>query len=148
MVPNHPACRIRSDRRGVAAAEFALVATALLIFVLAILDIGGAVYQRMVLQQAARAGGQYAISFPTQSAGIKSVIQSALPSAWTNVTSTATMCLCDQSDQGGSCGSVCGSGEGSYLVIALQRPYSTFLVPTGNCTAITGNCVTYVVRFQ
>jgi Flp pilus assembly protein TadG len=132
----------------VAAAEFAMVAMALLVFVLAILDIGGAIYERLVLQQAARAGGQYAISFPTQQDGITKAIRSALPSGWTDATSSSTQCMCNEASQGGSCGSVCSAGTGSYIVIQVQRPYSTYLVPTGNCRKIKGNCVTYVVRFQ
>lgn len=143
------------DRMGVAAAEFAMVASILVVFVVAIVDIGGAIQQRMVLTQAARGAGQYAISFPTdtmgstQTPGITSALTQALPASWTDVVSTVTMCLCADGNQSSSCGSVCGSGPGGYYVLKLKRPYSDFLFPTGNCGDDSqANCVTYVVRFQ
>jgi Flp pilus assembly pilin Flp len=141
--------RLFGDRRGVAAAEFAMVATVLAIFVVAIVDIGGAIQQRMVLTQAARAVGQYAMSFPTQSAGIASALTHALPATWTDVVPNVTMCICADGNQPSSCGSVCSSGEGGYYVLTLKRPYSDFLIPTGNCgDGSQANCVSYVVRFQ
>ncbi len=140
--------RISRDRRGVAAVEFAMVSVVFLTFIVAVVDIGGAIQQRLVLQQAARAAGQYAISFPTQTDGITKAVGKALPADWTNVTvAPPTACFCAQAN---SCGSVCASGKGGYIVLQLERPYAPYLFSAiGNCSdGTSSNCVTYVVRFQ
>jgi Flp pilus assembly protein TadG len=142
---------LRADRRGVAAAEFAMVATVMLLFVLAIVDIGGSIQQRLVLQQAVRAAGQYAQSFPTQTDGIQKAVQAALPSGW--LSSVTMSCQDAASSQTSDCSSGCSSstvsGSGS-MVLQVCRPYTPFLFQTGNCTVgnQSGNCVSYAIRYQ
>ena len=147
--------RLRTDRRGVAAAEFAMVASVLLVFVVAILDIGGSIQQRMVLQQAVRAAGIYAQSFPSQSGaggnGIAGAVTAALPSTWTDVQQTALLCPGASADPGINCSPSCGgSASGTYMVLQVCRPYKPFLIQTGNCTVAgqSGNCVSYVIKLQ
>jgi Flp pilus assembly protein TadG len=104
-----PVQALRHDRRAVAAAEFALIVPVLVTLLLGVFEIGNAVHQQLVLQQALRAGGLYALSFPTQTGeispannGILLAIQAALPPSWTmnvaaaplgttNATVTATL---------------------------------------------------------
>jgi Flp pilus assembly protein TadG len=143
---------VRQDRRGVAAAEFAMIVPVFLIMLLATYDIGNYVLQQMQLQQALRAGGQYALSFPTQYSGMESAITAALPSGLqTTVTfpsSPTASCVCWSS--GGStpvaCSASCASGttKQSTLTLTAQLPYSPFMFATLG-TTISG---TYVVRFQ
>jgi hypothetical protein len=122
----------------------------MMLFVVGVVDVGASIEQRMVLAQAARAAGQYAAVFPNQTAGINSAIGKALPTGWTDVTSTVTPCICAQNPSGAACGTVCTGGRGSYVIVQLQRPYTPFLFPTGNCGTHDhpANCVAYVVRFQ
>ena len=140
------------DRRGVAAVEFALLASVLLLFVVGIVDIGTAIQQRMALEQAARAAGQYAVSFPNQTDGITRAVTMALPPGWTDVRmpSPPSVCFCGGNGAGASCEAVCSGGSGAYIVVQLQRPFSPFLFPTGNCVSsgTPANCVSYVVRIQ
>jgi Flp pilus assembly protein TadG len=126
--------RLRHDRFGVAVTEFALVAPVLATLLVGVVDIGGAVYQQAMLQQALRAGGQYAVSFPTQSGsiddpnnGILLAIQQALPANLTNVTvATPVVTL----------------GPPSYVALSASCPFSPLLLP------ITTLSVNYVVRIQ
>jgi Flp pilus assembly protein TadG len=143
--------RLLADRRGIAAAEFAMVATVLLLFVLAILDIGASIQQRMVLQQAARGAGIYAQSFPNQTTGITEAITAALPASWTNIVTNTLLCQGESVSQSANCSAACGGNDsGSYLIVQVCRPYSPFLFQTGNCTVggQSGNCVSYVIRVQ
>ena len=88
------------DRRGVAAVEFALIMPVLVTLLFGVYHIGNAVHEMLLLQQALRAGGLYALSFPTQlgadllpttpNNGILLAIQEALPAGWTaNAAGTA-----------------------------------------------------------
>lgn len=145
--------RLRTDRRGVAAAEFAMVATVLLLFIVAIVDIGASIQQRMVLQQAARAAGIYAQSFPTQTNDIISAVQAALPSTWSDANvATPLTCSGASSAQLSGCVQACGGGTSgdTYLVVQICKPYKPFLFATGNCNVGTqpGNCVSYVIKLQ
>ena len=143
--------RLLTDRKGIAAVEFAMVATVMLLFVVAILDIGSAIQQRMVLQQAARAAGLYAQSFPTQTTGISRAVAMALPQQgqgdWSNVTMS---CQDASGGQAADCSAGCGSGNiggSGTMVVTVCRPYTTFLFHTGNCTTLTGNCVSYAIKY-
>jgi Flp pilus assembly protein TadG len=141
-----------ADRQGVAAAEFAIVASVVLIFVVAIVDIGASIQQRMVLQQAARAAGIYAQSFPQPTSNILSAAAAALPASWTGTTTTnALMCQGGTVSAGTDCTASCnGGGSGTYLIVQVCKPYTPFLFQTGNCTTASGpgNCTSYVLRLQ
>jgi Flp pilus assembly protein TadG len=132
----------RTDQRGVAALEFALIASALLILLLGGYDIGNAIQQRMLLQQALRAGGQYAMSFPTQTdpsgsvgtdSGIVQAINQALPANWLSQEPTVTF----SPDP--------GHGPPYYITMSATRPFSAILLGTLLPDTTSG---TYVVRVQ
>jgi Flp pilus assembly protein TadG len=78
-------CRLagsRKPRGGTAAMEFALVAPIMVLLFMAAFDLGNAAQQLIVLNQAVRAGGVYANSFPTDTTGITNAVTNALPSDW------------------------------------------------------------------
>jgi Flp pilus assembly protein TadG len=137
----------RRDRRGVAAVEFALIAGALMTLLLGVYDIGNAIQQRLVLQQALRAGGLYAVSFPTQSDGIAAAINAALPASWqANVTVTPPRmwCTCSGSGTTDSCPLSCAGGTPQvFVTLGVSRPYSPYLF-----RALGDNTASYVVRVQ
>ncbi|MGD0103354.1 MAG: TadE/TadG family type IV pilus assembly protein [Rhodopila sp.] len=122
---------VRLGAGGVAAAEFALIAPVLIAMMLSVYDIGNAVWQRLLLQQALRAGGQYAMSFPTQTSGITQVITASL-SGLTQVTVVAPAMSPPP-----------GDGPPYYVTLSASRPYAPFLLPLN-----TENVASYVVRVQ
>ena len=148
-----PTASIRAclrDRRGVAAAEFAVIASVLLTLLLGVYDIGNAVQQRMQLEQAVRAGAQYALSWPDQTTGIAGAITAALPAGWAaTVNVVSPVCYCWSSGGGGATATPCqdtcsaGSTKRSYVTLSATNNSTPFLL-----SAIAGNSATYVVRFQ
>jgi pilus assembly protein CpaE len=151
LAPTAAAVRaFRNDRSGVAAAEFALIASFILTLMLGVYDVGNAIQQRLQLEQAVRAGAQYALSWPDQTSGISAAISAALPAGWTNATVSAgsPVCYCWSSGGGATaspCGNVCaaGSTKRSYVTLSATNNSAPFLL-----SAVAGNSVTYVVRFQ
>jgi Flp pilus assembly protein TadG len=119
---------IQCGRRGVAALEFALIAPVLILLLLGVYDIGNAVDEQMVMQQALRAAGQYAMSFPENNNGILAAIQQGYPSGWTGVTSTVT---------GPS-----GNAPPYYVTLQASLTFPSLILP------LPATTVTYVVRVQ
>jgi Flp pilus assembly protein TadG len=141
---------LRRDRRGVAATEFALVASVMLTLLLGLYDIGNAIQTRLQLEQAVRAGAQYAMSFPDQTSNIETAIKSALPVNWTSTTVNVSplACWCWSSAGGNTstpCSTTCPAGttKRSYETLTASINSTPFLF-----SAVTGNSATYVVRFQ
>jgi len=87
--------RTPQSRRGIAAAEFALIAPIMVVCLVAVYDLGRALQQQIRLNQAVEAGGMFAIYFPANSAGMTSVVSAAV-SSWTNVSvaTPSTTCFC------------------------------------------------------
>lgn len=71
--------RLRRDRRGAAAVEFALMATFLLGLLVPIADLGAYIYNSMQLQLAAQAGAEYAARHDWDPNGILSAMKGAAP---------------------------------------------------------------------
>jgi Flp pilus assembly protein TadG len=132
MAPRDPKRRLirqtRLDGHGVAAVEFALVAPILLAILLSIYDLGNAIQQRSALQQAVRAGGRYAMTYPDRADGIVAAIKQAYPFTWVGANPTVEPST--------------GNGPPLYLTLSATPSYSTLLLP------IPSTAVTYVVRFQ
>jgi len=151
--------RLLRDRRGMSALELVLVAAVLAPAIIAVVDIGNAAQQQIELQQALRAGGQYAMTFPADpsntsnvnSANIKTVVTAALPSNWTSgstkditVGASTASCTCYPSGTSVTCFSgACAAGQTpeGFITLTASTVYSgTFLNTTINAS--------YVVRFQ
>jgi hypothetical protein len=128
------------DRRGVAALEFAMVATVMLILLLGGYDVASVIQIRLQLQQALRVGGQYAMAYPTQSFGnglegqngIILAVKQALPNLPGVTVRPPAM------------SPSAGEGPPYYMTLTASAPYTPLLIlgPT------IENSVTYVVRFQ
>jgi len=71
--------RLRGDRRGAAAVEFAMMAPFLLGLMVPIADLGTYVYDSMQLQLAAQAGAEYAARHDWDPNGILAAMQNAAP---------------------------------------------------------------------
>src|SRR3954449_11084270 len=90
-IPSHPA----RSRSGNVAVEFALIAPVAILMLVGITDYGMAVYDRMQLSSAVRAGIQYALHHSANPAIIEQVVMSALTIDHAAVTVTAAeVCEC------------------------------------------------------
>jgi hypothetical protein len=139
--------KIGRDQRGVAAAEFAIVGTVILFVMAGLFDIGSFVQQRLVLEQAVRAGGQYAQSFPNQTNGIIAAVNGSLP--WTSgVNVSVTTCFCSQGSQSDACGTVCAGSTGSFIQITASRNFSPMMFLNPDSSGNAANTVSYVIEFQ
>jgi hypothetical protein len=95
-MPARLAARVKQlGRRGVAAMELALVMPLLLLTLVFTIDLGGALEQSIRLENAARNGAQYALSYPTDTAGIRDQVLQSLP-GWTDVqiATPELRCIC------------------------------------------------------
>jgi len=82
------------DRRGAAALEFMLIASALFTLLLAVAGFGDVTQRQIAIHSAVRAGGEYARFFPTDSTGIQNAVTNALPSGWTLSATPTVTCSC------------------------------------------------------
>jgi Flp pilus assembly protein TadG len=142
-------CRsVRGDRHGMSVLELAIIGPILVVAVVAVVELGNAAQQQILLQQALRAGGQYAMSFPTDTNGIQSAVTNALPSNWNNVTvgTPTASCTCWSSSLTSNCvasGPPCTSSQTVERFMALTA--SSVYTGTFIHTTISSS---YVARYQ
>lgn len=137
---------IATDRSGVAAVEFALVAGIVIVMLVAVFDLGLWVWQGMQLEGALLAGVHYAQEFPEDSSGINSVIAGSLPSALSNATVTVSAPVLDcgpgtTTTTEGGCSPV--TAQRVFVTLSISRPFSPLYF-----TQITNTSLQYVIRVQ
>lgn len=127
------------DRSGVAAVEFAIVSTLLLILLGGISDFGLALLDKSLLANAVAQGAQYAYLNPTTtSTQIKSVVQgsSSLTGVVGTVTGPACYCITATTTPAltapptpGTCTATCADGTkpGTYVIISANYTYNAIL---------------------
>jgi hypothetical protein len=119
-----------ADELGVAAIEFAMVTTVLLIILMGLLDYGIAVINKMELESSTRSGAQYALLDSSSTAVIVSTVENSLtlPEADTSVTVTE---FCECSDGIAiSCDDTCGTGNvRHFMTITASYNYTPFFLP-------------------
>lgn len=141
---NRFVARLKRDRQGAVAIEFAAVATVLALLFVGIIDFGLAYVRSAQMVNAVRAGTQVGLvtsaSENAQSpnnAQIRQAVVAATPfpiaDPMTQVT-VAPFCECADGTQVASCssdvGSVCtglGGGRGAFLAVTLTAPYDFML---------------------
>jgi Flp pilus assembly protein TadG len=125
----HPSLRMKRRLQGdsgMAAVEFAILASVLLLLVMGLADYGLAVYYRMQVESAALIGAKYAAKYPTDSAGITSAVNSATHiSSFTSVT-PAKLCECANAlGTSVSCSTTCaGSTLNEYMTVTVTYSYT------------------------
>lgn len=150
--------RLLCDRRGGPAMEFAIIAPILVVCLTFVFDLGSALQQRIRLAEAVRAGGLYAVSYPTDTTNavnatkISAAVTAAVPD-WTDLTvSTPAMtCQCwnrttfvfTTVDCPSTSSCAAGSELRRYITISASRPFSPVLMTSINSVAFS-----HVVRFQ
>jgi hypothetical protein len=139
------AARVKQlGRRGVAAMELALVMPLLLLTLVFTIDLGGALEQSIRLENAARNGAQYALSYPTDTAGIRDQVLQSLP-GWTDVqiATPELRCVCPGSG-GVTCSNedLCPVFTEQYITISVFRPHRPILRtsfnPLGSVPVVQG----------
>jgi Flp pilus assembly protein TadG len=116
--------------RGVAAVEFAILAPLLILMLIAMVDLGIGILRKMQVENAAHAGGQYAMLLGFNSSSIATAVSSA--TSFTGITvSPAPTKFCGCPTTSGvtvtDCSATCtgGSTAGSYVTVSAQAQYDT-----------------------
>lgn len=124
----------RLGRKGIAALEFGLLAPVLLIAITAVLDYGIALYYKMQLSTAVRAGIQIAATDPTN-ANLTAIITEAATGATglsgISVPAPTTFCECSTSPNVTvSCASSCAGGTlQTFLALTVNYTYTPLFLP-------------------
>jgi Flp pilus assembly protein TadG len=136
--------RVLQQRRGAAAAEFALAVPVLVALAAGLFDWGAAAVKSSALRSSARAGLQYAMAHPSDTAGIQNTVLGSLNTTADQVTiATSQACECDGA--AAECGSVCPDGSPSEVYVTVTAteslqpvfPGSSMVLPptlTGSAT--------------
>lgn len=132
------------DRAGNVLVEFALLLPVAAVLLLGLFDYGRAVNERMALQSAARAGGEYAMRNFSDTAGITQAVQAAsgLESQTLSVTTTQ-FCECPDGTSV-ACGGTCATGEFlAFVSVTVTKPFGTMLPGSvvGNGELLSGSAV-------
>ncbi len=128
--------------RGGPLLEFALIAPLLVLFLVAVGDLGFAAYDLMQLQAAAEAGAQYAARNTWNAAAIETAVTGATGIAGVTATPAPSQ-LCGCPDGGSlsltSCGNTCPSGSpaGLYASVSARLQYRTVLPYPGLPSPLT-----------
>ncbi len=124
---------LRRSCEGVSAIEFALITPVLLVFLIGVTDFGLAMFHKMELQSAVRAGAQYALSDGNDTASIISAVVSSTGAGITSSDVTLTCQCLDTSTEvltGTTCGSTgCASSEAVLMTIDAASTYTPLLTP-------------------
>jgi Flp pilus assembly protein TadG len=144
--------QIRSDDRAVAAIEFGFFAASLALMLVSTADFGLGIYYKMQVEDAARAGAQYAAVKGFDATSIVTAVTSA--TSMTGITAyPAPVQFCGCPDNSGvtsaTCNSSCsdGSTAGTYVTVSAQRTYSTILSYPGIPTSFAFSSAS-TVRIQ
>ena len=129
---------LRRCRRGATAVELALVAPVLAALALGLFEYYGATNQAMQLANAARAGAEYAMSYPSDSAGIEQVVLGSGQLTATGL-SIAVNQVCECPDGTSvACTDTCGGNLSNvYIQVALSQPAKSILTSSGIMSGYT-----------
>jgi len=119
--------RLRRDETGASAVEFAIGGPMLILAMIAMVDIGSAIAERMDMDRSVRAGAQAAMSLIGDPAAIRGIVETSATTTDGLGVSVDLACSC-----GGAaavCTAMCGSGDEPSIEmrIAATRTYSGVL---------------------
>lgn len=128
---------VRSEE-GIVGVELAAVAAALSIVLLGMIEVTSALHQNVQLQQAARAGAEFAIKYPSDTAGIEQAVVGATGNSSAGLTVTVTQfCECPDGTSV-SCTDTCsGVSPDTFMRVDLAQPASQMLSATGLMSGTT-----------
>lgn len=115
---------------GAAAVEFALILPVLLIVLIGLIDYGFAMFNKMELRSAARAGAQYALGDSTDTSSITQTVVDASNLGISSSDVTLTCNCLDTSTEALSsttCGATtCASSEPTLMTVSAAQSYTLF----------------------
>jgi Flp pilus assembly protein TadG len=117
-------------KSGNAAIEFALIVPILAAMLVAMTDLGVAIYEKMQIRAAADAGVQYAVAKGWNSTAIQNAVTSATSMSGVSASPVPVQscgCASGTTIAPAACGSVCASGAaaGTYVTVNAQVQYAT-----------------------
>ncbi len=134
------------DERGVFMIEHALIMPFLLLLLSGAIDLGYALNQSSSLNNAARAGAQYAMRFPTDTSGIQDVVTKAVSYNPTSLTITSSLsCECSNGTVVACTANCSGTAPYSYVTVSVSKTYSSPL-PTAMMLGISTLSATAIMR--
>jgi len=144
MTPHALWARLGRSERGSAIVEMALVMPVLILMVAGLVDFGRNIYSAASLENAARAGVQYAQLYPGDGPGLVATVQGAGGVANDATVTWEAYCVCPNGART-ACDVFCSDTSKPMWLIAVAvsqpfrtvLPYSDFILPT----AIGGNAV-------
>jgi Flp pilus assembly protein TadG len=152
-----PLPSLARDRRGVAAVEFALVCTLLLIMLGGITDYGLALLDKSRLANAVAQGVQYAFLNPASSSSrVQTVVQSSSSLSGVVATVAGPVCRCITGTTTptlatpATCTTACADGTqpGTYFIISANYTYNAILPGFSRLTGTTTISESASVRVQ
>jgi Flp pilus assembly protein TadG len=158
IMKDGPRClQIFLDEKGTAAIEFGVIAGFLCFLLLGLIDLGMGYWERMQVNNAARAGGEYAIINGWDPSGTETGITTAVTSATGLGSITATPAPtktygCASVSAGittAASGASCAGGgtAGTYVTVNAQASYSTVFTYPGIANPLTLTAST-TIRLQ
>lgn len=125
-------CRLGRSNRGTAAVEFALISPVMVLLLAGIVDYGLGVHYLNQLQDAVRAGAEYALRNPADTDGITSTITGSTTLTGIVVTTPTSSCKCIDGTSV-SCTGTCASGiVGHYTDIRATYTYTSLFTLTSS----------------
>jgi Flp pilus assembly protein TadG len=130
------------DTAGTAAIEFGMAAPLLVLLMVAVIEVGTAIYQGMQAQNAAEAGAVYASKYGLDPAGISNAVANATAAAGLAATpAPSQFCGCPSASgiDTLACSSSCpdGSAPGQYVRINARITHTPLLSFTGLVSPVT-----------
>ncbi len=124
---------MRECERGAIAVELGVIMSVLTVLVIGLLEYAQAIHQHILLEQAARAGAEYALRFPTDTSGIQMAVAGAgTANADTLTVTSAQYCECPDGSSA-DCSNSCtdGSQPNEYVRVGVMQPAMDTLSQTG-----------------
>jgi Flp pilus assembly protein TadG len=146
--PARAALDLGTDRRGVAAVEFALIAPVLCLLVAGLIDGSRLIVQTMQVKAAAQAGADYARKHGWDAVGIAGAVTSATSIAVSATPAPAQTTACVSGTTiAPAAGATCAAGgtPGSFITVAAQAPFAS-IMPWPGLTQPTTVAARAVVR--
>ena len=127
------------SRRGAAAVEFAIMVPVIAALVAGLADFGMAMFDKMELTSAARAGAQMALLDSSSSSVIKQVVVDSTDIGITTSDVTTTL-ACECADGTSvTCGATCSDSSSNQYYYSVNVSYDHTLLITGTTITLTGS---------
>ena len=122
---------------GVAATEFAIFAPMIIFGLLTMVDIGGAIAERMEMDRNVRAGAQAAMSLNNDVSSIEEIILASTEEPENLTVAVNMQCLC--SEASAVCTTPCpdATAPGVFVEISTQQAYDGIIIPERTLTSQT-----------